>query len=228
MALHPIFQDTLSTNTGMRPVGDAMGEVIVGLDRVMAKKAGKSVVQMVADAQGWQAPEEGSERYRMLDAALAARGASYRFGGGEGAHDAWSLARSAAIYATERDGIDVIREGSGDGNISEQAARMAITQWGLTEVRTRHAAPGDLLLFENDGGHDAKGAYVAILSSAGGELSWAMLPGKSRPEPKMIHAYRARSVIESWVGQVWMDRIIGIFSFDAPDTPKRASLKVAA
>lgn len=228
MALHPIFQEITDAHRGLSHIGEGMSEVIVGLDRVMAKKAGKSVIQNIADTHGWRAPEESSERYRMLDAALAARGAPYRYGGGEGAHDAWSLARSAAIYATERDGIDVIREGSGDGNISEQAARMAITQWGLTEVRTRHAAPGDLLLFENDGGDNAKGTHVAILSSAGGELSWAMLPGKSRPEPKMIHAYRARSVIESWVGTVWMDRLIGAFSFDAPDAPRRAALKVAA
>lgn len=208
-----------------RPIGEALGGVIVGLDRVMARKAGKTVVQNVADTDGWTAPEEGTERYRMLEAALASRGMPYRYEGGEGAHDAWSLARACATFATERDGIDVVR-GDVQAGVSEQVARMAITQWGLTEVRARHAAPGDLLLFQGDGFTD--GAHVAILSSAGGELSWAMLPGKSRPEPKMIHAFTARSVVESWCGKFWMDRLIGVFSFDAPGAPTRSALKVAA
>lgn len=206
-----------------RPIGEALGGVIVGLDRVMARKAGKTVVQNVADTDGWTAPEEGSERYRMLEAALASRGMPYRYKGGEGAHDAWTLARACSTFASERDGIRVLRD---DGKVSEAAARMAITQWGLNEVRARHAAPGDLLLFQGDGFTNT--AHVAILSSAGGELSWAMLPGKTRPEPKMIHAFPARSVVESWCGKVWMDRLIGVFSFDAPGAPTRAALKVAA
>lgn len=213
---------SLTTQTERaRPIGEALGGVIVGLDRVMARKAGKTVVQNVADTEGWTAPEEGTERYRMLEAALASRSMPYRFGGGEGAHDAWSLARACATFATERDGIDVIRDPQ--HGVSEQVARMAITQWGLTEVRARHAAPGDLLLFQS-----SEGVHVSILSSAGGDLSWAMLPGKTRPEPKMIHAYPGRSVIEAWCGKVWMDRLIGVFSFDAPSAPTRSSLKVAA
>lgn len=206
-----------------RPIGEALGGVIVGLDRVMARKTGKTVVQNVADTDGWTAPEEGTERYRMLEAALASRGMPYRYEGGEGAHDAWTLARACSTFASERDGIRVLRD---DGKVSEAAARMAITQWGLTEVRARHAAPGDLLLFHGDSFTDT--AHVAILSSAGGELSWAMLPGKTRPEPKMIHAFPARSVVESWCGKVWMDRLIGVFSFDAPGAPTRSALKVAA
>lgn len=215
---------SLTTQTERaRPIGEALGGVIVGLDRVMARKAGKTVVQNVADTDGWTAPEEGTERYRMLEAALASRGMPYRYEGGEGAHDAWTLARACATFASERDGIRVLRD---EGKVSEAAARMAITQWGLIEVRARHAAPGDLLLFQGDGFTDT--AHVAILSSAGGEVSWAMLPGKTRPEPKMIHAFPARSVIESWCGKVWMDRLIGVFSFDAPGAPTRSALKVAA
>lgn len=64
---------------GPRPIGEALGAVIVGLDRVVAKKAGKTVIQNLADTQGWEAPEEGTERYRMLDLALASRGMGYRF-----------------------------------------------------------------------------------------------------------------------------------------------------
>lgn len=62
---------------GLRPIGEALGAVIVGLDRVVAKKAGKTVIQNLADTQGWEAPEEGTERYRMLDLALASRGMGY-------------------------------------------------------------------------------------------------------------------------------------------------------
>ena len=204
---------------GLRPIGEALGAVIVGLDRVVAKKAGKTVIQNLADTQGWEAPEEGTERYRMLDLALASRGMGYRFKGGEGAHDAWSLARTCAAFACERDCIDVSRA---DG-VTEAEARMAMTQWGLTEVRARHAAPGDLLLFQTKDGF-----HVAIMSAPGGDLSWSMLPGRRLAEARMIHAAPAKSVVESWVGPFWMEQLVAAFSYETPGAPLRAVMRRAA
>lgn len=218
---------------GLRPIGEAMGAVIVGLDRVIARKAGKSVIQNLADTQGWEAPEEGSERYRMLDCALASRGMAYRFRGGDGAHDGWSLAKACAEYAGQRDCIDAERELSSWG-VTEAEARKVLTQWGLSEVRVRHAAPGDLLLFGMSdqplpGGRTMKGGiHVAVMSAPGGELSWSMLPGRKLAEARMVHAYPVRAVIESWVGPYWSEKLIAVFSYDTPGAPLRAVMRRAA
>lgn len=218
------FHQSSPHQTGLRPIGEALGSVIVGLDRAMARKAGKSIIQNLADAGGWTAPEPDTERYRMLEAALASRGMGWAFRGGEGTHDNWSLARACAAAATERDLIDVERE-TADWTkaVDEATARTAITQWGLTEVRLRHATPGDLLMFDMSGG-----MHVGIMSAPGGELSWAMEPNRSLPQAKIIHAYWARSVIESWVAPVWTDRLVAAFSFDAPGRPLRSAMARAA
>lgn len=207
---------------GLRHIGEPLGAVVVGLDRAIAAKAGKTVVQSIADKGGWEAPEHGSERYLMLEAALASRGMGWRFRGGNGTHDNWSLVRDCAQIATQRDLIEVERDTSDWAvAVPEARARMAFTQWGLTEVRARHAAPGDVLLFSM-----GEGVHPAILSEPGGDLSWSMLPGKRLPEPKMVHGYLARSVVESWVGGWWMGQMIGAFSFDTAD--RMRAMKVAA
>jgi hypothetical protein len=210
---------------GLHHISEPLGAVIIGLDRSMADRTGASIIQTIADAGGWTAPEEGTERYRMLEAALASRGTPYR-NGPVGRFDAWSLARSCATYATERDCIEAVRPPSGWGP-TEAEARKVLTQWGLTEVRLRHAAPGDALLFDMPQG----GVHVAVLSAPGEELSWAMAPGKSLPEPKIVHAIPARAVCESWAGAYWTSKLIGAFSFDAPGAPipaVRKPLAVAA
>lgn len=229
MSLNTSFQP----DHGARHIGEVMGGIVVGMDRAQAAKAGKSVIQNLADVGGWTAPEEGSERYRMLTAALLARGVPYRSGGGDGCHDAWSLAHHCAAYATERDCIAIERVRSGWGCFEHQA-RAALTQWGLSEVRLRHAAPGDLLLFDMPeerlpGGSIYPGGFhVAVMSAPGGELSWAMAPGRTLPEAKMIHASPARAVVEAWVGPFWTDKLVGAFSFDAPGSPLRPVMAEAA
>lgn len=203
----------------LRPINEPLGSALVKLDEAVARKVGKSVIQNIADLGGWKAPEADSERYRMLEAALASRGMPWKLGGGEGTHDAWSLLRDCSAYATERDAMEVIRDGA---LVSEASARMAFTQWGLSEIRVRHAEPGDIVLFDLDGG-----VVPAILSAPGGEMSWALVPAKTRPEAKIITASHARPVRECWAGPYWTDKLFTAFSFEAP-SPSRTALKAAA
>lgn len=177
---------------------------------------GRNEVGTAADVGGWEAPVEGTERCRMLEAALAARGTSYRSEGGRIVFGSWAMVRAAAVFATERDLIEVQQVGWG---VTEQEARLALTQWGLNEVKPRHAEPGDVLLFDMPdadlgGGVKQKGGvHVAILSAPGGDLSWAMLPRKSIKEPRIVHVPLGRGCCESWGGW-WTDKLIGAWSFD--------------
>lgn len=227
MGLHPIFQDITNSHRaipdrleGLRAVSEPLGRAMIQLDRAVARKAGKTVIQNLADVGGWKAPEEGTERYRMLEAALASRGMPYRFMGGEGCHDAWTLLRDCTSVATQRDPMEVTRDGP---NVSEASARTAFTQWGLNEVRIRHAEPGDVLLFDIDGGVTA-----AIMSAPGGEMSWAMLPAQRSTEAKIIGAIKARSVCESWAGPYWTDKLCAAFSFDGSKGPTKARADLMA
>jgi len=54
-------------------------------------RAGKPVIETIAEVGGWEAPVAGSERYRMLDAALAARGSAYRSEGGRTVFGSWAM-----------------------------------------------------------------------------------------------------------------------------------------
>lgn len=203
-------------------ITEPLGGALINLDAAHAARTGKSIVQSIADAGGWEAPEEGTERYRMIDRALSCRGMGYRFKGGEGAHDAWSLLQTCAAHAAERDCIDIPREVPGYAGVSEAAARLAFLQWGLTEIKTRHAEPGDVLLFAVEGG-----VHAAILSAPGGDLSWAMLPRKVREAPTMVHAYPARSVCESWMLPFWTERLIAAFTFDTASKARPFRLEAA-
>lgn len=212
----------MSLNTTLRPVAEPLGGALINLDTAAAGRARKSIVQNLADVEGWEAPEHGSERYRMLEAALASRGIAYRHGGGDGHHDAWSLVRDCAQVATQRDGIDVTRWSPGFGGVKEQCARMALTQWGLVEVKERHAAPGDVVLFSIEGG-----VHAAVISAPGGDLVWPMLPGKKpKSEFRMIHA-PGRAVTEAFAGPYWTAKMLAVFSFDGGQAPARP-LRLAA
>jgi len=202
-------------------ITEPLGAALVHLDTAAASRARKSIVQTIADAQGWEAPQAGTERCRMLEAALSYRGTPYRFRGGQGAHDAWSLLRTCAAHAAERDCVDIPRTVPGYAGVSDAAARLAFLQWGLTEIKPRHAEPGDVLLFHVPdeplvGGGVAipGGVHAAILSAPGGELSWSMMPGKAREQAMMIHAYPGRAVMEASLFAGWESRVIGSFSFD--------------
>ncbi|QSF53991.1 NlpC/P60 family protein [Brevundimonas fontaquae] len=58
---------------------------------------------------------------------------------------------------------------------------------------------GDVLLFRMSPGAAMK--HCAILSDVGG------------PEPRMIHAYWGRAVVESWMGVWWRRRLAAVFRF---------------
>lgn len=204
---------------GLRHISEPMTAAIIRLDDAAASRSRKSIIETLADAGGWQAPLEGTERCRMLQAALEARNTPWGHLGGSGRHDAWSFARFCASWAAERDCVDIERTKSGWSNVIEPTARLALLQWGLTEIKVRHTEPGDLLLFAmpDDCGL-GEGAHPAVLSSAGGELSWAMLPGKTGKGARMIHSYWGRGVTESWISgktdDFWQPKLIAAFSFD--------------
>jgi len=248
MSLHPIFQGLVDSfippvpaNDGLRPIGESMGSVMAQLDSVVARKQGKTVVQNLADMGGWEAPEHETERYRMLDKAMSLRGnPDNKYGGtSKGVlFDAWTYARDCAVYATERDCIDVSHAPMSWG-ISEEEARAALSQWGLTEIKLRHAQPGDLLLFampeqriHRGRGQPpyvtAGGMHVGVMSAPGGELTWAMMPnGKARTEAKMLHVCVARPITECWLGAMWTDNLVTAFSFGDPKN-ERPALKAVA
>ena len=75
----------------------------------------------------------------------------------------------------------------------------------LAAAALRHLVPvpcdafdrGDVLLFRMAAGAPAK--HCAVLSAVEG------------PEPRMIHAYWGRSVVESWMGAWWRRRLVAAF-----------------
>lgn len=211
-------------------VTEPLGAALINLDKAAARKAKKSVVQTIADLGGWEAPEEGTERYRMLEAGLAARGTPYRTEGGKVTFGAWAMIRAAAVFATERDLIAVEQTGWG---LMDNEARLALTQWGLSEIRPRHAEPGDVLLFDMPdedlgAGRVTKGGlHAAILTAPGGDLSWAMLPGRQNAEPRIVHVRPARHCAESWAGAFWMSRLVGVWSFDTARKARPYRLEAA-
>lgn len=76
----------------------------------------------------------------------------------------------------------------------------AAGRW-LTPVGMAAMQPGDVLLFRMT--PEAAVKHCAILSSVEG------------PEPRMIHAYWGRAVVESWMGQWWRRRLAAVFRFPA-------------
>ena len=212
-------------------ITEPLGGALINLDRAAAKRAGQPVIETIAEVGGWEAPAPGSERYRMLDAALAARGSAYRSEGGRMVFGAWAMVRAAAVFATERDLIEVQQTGWG---LTANEARLALTQWGLNEIRPRHAEPGDLLLFDmpdadlGAGRTQPGGIHAAILSAPGGELSWAMLPRRKIAEPRIIHVQPARACCESWAGPFWMPKLVGAWSYDTGNKARPFRLEVAA
>jgi NlpC/P60 family putative phage cell wall peptidase len=75
---------------------------------------------------------------------------------------------------------------------------LAARRW-LIEVDMADARPGDVLLFRMRA--DVPIKHCGILSAVG------------PPEPKLIHAYWGRSVIESWMGDWWLRRRAAAFTW---------------
>ena len=80
----------------------------------------------------------------------------------------------------------------------EETLLGAARRW-LVEKPAGQMRPGDVLLFRMAEGAPMK--HCAILSALG------------RPEPRMIHAYWGRAVVESWIGPWWMRRLAGVFAW---------------
>jgi NlpC/P60 family putative phage cell wall peptidase len=74
----------------------------------------------------------------------------------------------------------------------------AVGRW-LRPVAVAEMQAGDVLLFRMSPGAAVK--HCAILSDLGG------------PEPRMIHAYWGRAVVESWMGVWWRRRLVAVFRF---------------
>ena len=83
----------------------------------------------------------------------------------------------------------------------EETLLGAARRW-LTEIPLDRACAGDVLLFRMAAGCPVK--HCAILSEGG-------LRGKA--EPRMIHAYWGRAVVESWMGGWWRRRLVAAFAW---------------
>lgn len=80
----------------------------------------------------------------------------------------------------------------------EEILLNAARRW-LVEIDIAQAAVGDVLMFRMSPGSPVK--HCAILSGSDG------------PEPRIIHAYWGRSVVESWMGPWWRRRLAAAFTW---------------
>ncbi|KQW82216.1 NlpC/P60 family protein [Brevundimonas sp. Root1279] len=88
----------------------------------------------------------------------------------------------------------------------EETLLLAARRW-LREIPLERAQPGDVLLFRMAPGAPAK--HCAILSEG------ALAGGG---EPRMIHAYWGRAVVESWMGTWWRRRLTAAFAWPETET----------
>ncbi|MET3835902.1 NlpC/P60 family putative phage cell wall peptidase [Brevundimonas sp. UYEF29] len=79
-----------------------------------------------------------------------------------------------------------------------EALLEAAGRW-MRPVAVDQMRPGDVLLFRMSPRAAVK--HCAILSDLDG------------PEPRMIHAYWGRAVVESWMGVWWRRRLAAVFRF---------------
>ncbi|MGZ9100747.1 MAG: peptidase P60, partial [Brevundimonas sp.] len=85
----------------------------------------------------------------------------------------------------------------------EETLLAAARRW-LTEKPVTDAAVGDVLMFRMAAGCPVK--HCAILSEAAGT------------EPRMIHAYWGRAVVESWMGAWWRRRLVAVFGWPTAES----------
>ena len=83
----------------------------------------------------------------------------------------------------------------------EETLLQAARRW-LKEIPLERASTGDVLLFRMAPGCPAK--HCAIMSEG------ALVDGA---EPRMIHAYWGRAVVESWMGTWWRRRLVAAFAW---------------
>lgn len=83
---------------------------------------------------------------------------------------------------------------------AEETLLAGARRW-LTEKPVTEAVVGDVLMFRMAAGCPVK--HCAILSDTSGS------------EPRMIHAYWGRAVVESWIGAWWRRRLVAVFGWPA-------------
>ncbi len=86
--------------------------------------------------------------------------------------------------------------------VGERETLLEAARRHLVEVSLSVMQPGDVLLFRMT--PQAVVKHVAILSA---------LPNGADPQPRMIHAYWGRAVVESWIGPWWRRRLAFAFRF---------------
>ena len=89
----------------------------------------------------------------------------------------------------------------------EETLLAAARRW-LVEIPVPAARAGDVVLFRMAPGCPVK--HCAILSDMTGT------------EPRMIHAYWGRAVVESWMGVWWRRRLVAAFNWPAVEQPGEA------
>lgn len=83
--------------------------------------------------------------------------------------------------------------------VSEAETLLEAARRWLVEKPIAEMQPGDVLMFRMVEGAPVK--HCAILSDVEG------------PEPRMIHAYWGRAVVESWMGSWWKKRLAAVFAW---------------
>lgn len=86
--------------------------------------------------------------------------------------------------------------------IGGEEALLAAARRQLREIPAERARPGDVLLFRMAPGAPAKHCAILSEGSLGGD-----------GEPRMIHAYWGRAVVESWMGTWWRRRLAAAFAW---------------
>lgn len=122
---------------------------------------------------------------------------------GQGA-DCLGLVRGVwrALYGTEPEAAPPYNADWAE--VGGEETLLAAARRRLVEIPAGEAAPGDVLLFRMS--PEAPAKHCAVLSDTAG------------PEPRMIHAYWGRSVVESWMGPWWRRRLVAAFTWpDATD-----------
>ena len=83
---------------------------------------------------------------------------------------------------------------------------LAAARRRLVEIPVGSARPGDVLVFRMSAGVPAK--HCGIPSARG--------------QPRLIHAYWGRAVVESWMGDWWARRVAAAFIWPGPGSASRA------
>jgi NlpC/P60 family putative phage cell wall peptidase len=106
------------------------------------------------------------------------------------------------LYGAEPEAMPAYRPDWAETGAREtllEAARRHLIEIALGDER-----PGDVLLFRMAA--DAVVKHAAILIAS---------PSAADPQPRMIHAYWGRAVVESWIGPWWRRRLAFAFRFPA-------------